>query len=397
MIQKGAKYNSSLLSLATVLFSINCIAQKSIKITVSNPSKFERQEVVSIQTKSITAFLKGKKADDIRVIANDSKLSQPLQWLDNDGDGTNDELLMYAKVPSTSSIVYTLEENNTIALAENKVATFSRFVPERTDDYTWENDKVAFRTYGPDAQKRTEEHRENGTLSSGIDLWLKRTDKLIIDSWYKGYLTNPMYYHSDRGEGYDPYHVGGSRGTGGTGIWEKDSLQVSKNFVTYKTITTGPLRTVFELTYNPYSSFGVTETKRISLDVGSNFSKFEIKYNSNKKLPNYTVGITLHDKKGETEVFKDHGFVLHHEQMDGVYLGEALVFQPKNVQDVIVNKSNTKDQSNLLVLTKPTGTITYFAGFAWAKAGQATNSQEWKALVQQQTEVLAHPLKVTIK
>ena len=31
---------------------------------------------------------------------------------------------------------------------------YSRFVPERTDDYTWENNKVAFRVYGPVAQKK---------------------------------------------------------------------------------------------------------------------------------------------------------------------------------------------------------------------------------------------------
>ena len=33
---------------------------------------------------------------------------------------------------------------------------FSRIVPERIDDYTWENDKVAFRTYGPAAQSLVE-------------------------------------------------------------------------------------------------------------------------------------------------------------------------------------------------------------------------------------------------
>lgn len=367
-------------------------AQKTLKVTVTNPSSFNRQEVVNIKISSIAKFLKGKQEKDIRIVSKKSNKPQILQWLDNEGDGQNDELLFYVNISSKSSEIFTLEENKSIAQPEISVTTYSRFVPERTDDYTWENDKVAFRTYGPDAQKRTEEHRENGTLSSGIDLWLKRTNKSIINSWYKGYEKDPMYYHKDRGEGYDPYHVGGSRGTGGTGIWENDSLLVSKNFVSYRKIAEGPLRTVFELMYNPYSSYNVIEKKRISLNLGSNFSRFEVSYQSNKVLPNYTVGISLHENKGNTEVFKDEGIFAHHETIDGVYLGEGIVVLPQYVQNAIVNKSKAKDQSNLLVLTKPTGKITYFAGFAWGTGGQASTSAEWIQILKKQAEIIAHPL-----
>jgi len=367
-------------------------AQKTLKVTVTNPSSFDRQEVVNIKMSSIAKFLKGKQEKDIRIVSKKSNTPQILQWLDNEGDGQNDELLFYVKISSKSSEIFTLEENKSIPQPEISVTTYSRFVPERTDDYTWENDKVAFRTYGPDAQKRTEEHRENGTLSSGIDLWLKRTNKSIINSWYKGYEKDPMYYHKDRGEGYDPYHVGGSRGTGGTGVWENDSLLVSKNFDGYRKIAEGPLRTVFELTYNPYSSYNVIEKKRISLDLGSNFSRFEVSYQSNKVLPNYTVGISLHENKGNAEIFKDEGIFAHHETIDGVYLGEGIVILPQHFQNAIVNKSKAKDQSNLLVLTKPTGKITYFAGFAWGKGGQASTSAEWIQILKKQAEIIAHPL-----
>jgi len=389
-------YCTSVLILTSILVSASLYSQKSLKIEVNNPSKFERQEVVAVKVKSIVKFLKGKKEADIRVVSQKLKTALPIQWLDLDLDGHADELLFYVKIPSSSSEQFTLEANSNIPQAVNLIETYSRFVPERTDDYAWENDKVAFRTYGPDAQKRAEEHRPNGTLTSGIDLWLKRTDKLIINKWYKGYETNPMFYHTDRGEGYDPYHVGASRGTGGSGIWEKDSLLVSKNFVTYKTITTGPLRTIFELTYNPYSSYGVKETKRISLDVGSNFSKFEINYASTTAVPNYTIGITLHENKGQTEVFKEQGIFIHNETIDGVYLGEGLVFSSKDIQDVIVNKSKVKEQSNLLVITKPTGKITYFAGFAWGKGGQATTAEEWLQIVKNQSEIVAKPLTVKV-
>ncbi|MXN90831.1 DUF4861 domain-containing protein [Flavobacterium sp. Sd200] len=372
-------------------------AQESISVTVKNNVGFDRNEVVALNSKSLSGFMKGKKEADIHIKNAITGQNEPLQWIDYDGDKKSDELLFMANVKAKGSAKYILVNIPGAPAAESKLTTYSRFVPERTDDYTWENDKVAFRTYGPDAQQRTEQKRENGTLSSGIDIWLKRTSKSVINEWYKGYLTDPMFYHKDRGEGYDPYHVGASRGTGGTGVWENDSLLVSKNFISYKTIATGPLRTVFELDYAPYSNYGVKETKRISLDLNTNFSKFEITYSSKKQLPNFATGITLHNNEGKAELFTEKGIVAHHEKIDGVYIGEGIVAVPGTIQKAFINKSKTKDQSNVIALLKPTGKAVYYAGFAWAKAGQATNETEWNALLKKQAEIVASPLVITVK
>ena len=372
-------------------------AQESLTVTVKNNLGIDRNEVVTLNSKDITGFLKGKDEKDIRVKNNATGKMEPLQWIDYDGDKNNDELLFMATVKSNSSAVYTLISDASVPVPVSQITTFSRFVPERTDDYTWENDKVAFRTYGPDAQIRTEQHRENGTLSSGIDIWLKRTPLPVINKWYKGYLTDPMFYHSDRGEGYDPYHVGASRGTGGTGIWEKDSLLVSKNFVTYKTIAVGPLRTVFELSYAPFSPYQIKETKRISLDLGSNFSKFEVTHSSAKQVPNYATGITLHQNEGEAEVLTKEGVFAYHEKIDGTYLGEGIVMQPNTIEKAFVNKSKTKDQSNLIIVTKSSPKLTYYAGFVWEKSGQGANKADWDALLKKQAQIIKSPLTVTVK
>ena len=61
---------------------------------------------------------------------------------------------------------------------------YSRIVPERIDDYAWENDKVAFRTYGPAAQKLVEQGKKGGIISSGIDCWLKKVNYPVINKWY---------------------------------------------------------------------------------------------------------------------------------------------------------------------------------------------------------------------
>jgi len=379
------------------LSALTSNAQESITITIKNRLGFNRTEVVGAANKDIARFLKGKKEADIRIKNTDTNTLEPLQWIDYDGDKKNDELLFVANVKANGTATYTLVNLSSTPVPKSKLTTYSRFVPERTDDYTWENDKVAFRTYGPDAQQRTEQKRENGTLSSGIDLWLKRTPEPIINKWYKGYLTDAMFYHKDRGEGYDPYHVGASRGTGGTGIWEKDSLLVSKNFISYKTIATGPLRTVFELTYAPFSPYEVKETKRISLDLGSNFSKFEVSHTSKKAVPSYATGITLHQNEGKPELLTKDGIFAYHETIDGAYLGEGVVAAPGIIKNAFVNKSKTKDQSNLIVVLKPEAEVTYYAGFVWEKSGQGTNNADWNAMLKKQAAIIASPLQVTIK
>ncbi|KPH11079.1 DUF4861 domain-containing protein [Chryseobacterium sp. ERMR1:04] len=389
------------ISLFGLMSAIGCIGANSLQaqnsIQIKNTLDFPRTEVVSIPVSNLQSFLNKNKESDLRIKDNGNKYL-PIQWIDNDGDGKSDELLFQANIEGNKTNSYTIVADAKTPVPESKLTTYSRLVPERVDDYAWENDKIAFRVYGPKGQKEALAGVNGSTLSSGVDIWLKRTDQPIINKWYKGYMTDPMYYHKDtRGEGYDPYHVGDSRGTGGTGIWKNDSLQVSQNFVTSKTIATGPLRTVFELTYNPWSEYGIKETKRISLDLGSNFSKFESTFEAEKQVPNYTIGVTLHKNEGEAKLNDKSGYYLHWEKIDDAFVGEGIVVDPKIVEKSIAFTSKTPDQSNLLVVTKPQRKLVYYAGFAWQKSGQVQTQKDWEALLQKQSKIIANPLLIKIK
>lgn len=389
------------ISLFGLMSAIGCIGANSLhaqnSIQIKNTLDFPRTEVVSIPVSNLQSFLNKNKESDLRIKDNGNKYL-PIQWIDNDGDGKSDELLFQANIEGNKTNSYTIVADAKTPVPESKLTTYSRLVPERVDDYAWENDKIAFRVYGPKGQKEALAGVNGSTLSSGVDIWLKRTDQPIINKWYKGYMTDPMYYHKDtRGEGYDPYHVGNSRGTGGTGIWKNDSLQVSQNFVTSKTIAEGPLRTVFELTYNPWSEYGVKETKRISLDLGSNFSKFESTFKAEKQVPNYTIGVTLHKNEGEAKLNDKSGYYLHWEKIDDAFVGEGIVVDPKIVEKSIAFTSKTPDQSNLLVITKPQQKLVYYVGFAWQKSGQVQTQKDWEALLQKQSKIIANPLLIKIK
>lgn len=366
---------------------------KSRSLSVENTLDFPRREVLSISYEHLVDLLQNSPKEHFHIVSSKKEVLRT-QWLDLDGNGIPEELLFLAEVPAKSKQDYRLVIDSTLTEPESNVMAYSRFVPERTDDYTWENDQVAFRTYGPTGQQEAIAGVPGSTLSSGIDLWLKRTDTSIINKWYSEHLKNPGYYHIDHGEGYDPYHVGGSRGTGGSGIWAHDSLYVSENYVSHKTLASGPLRTTFELTYNPWSPYQMKETKRISLDLGSHFSKFEIRATAIDSIPNYTVGISLHENQGKSYINTDTGCFSHWEIIDNAYVGEGIIVEPTHIDTAFTRKSTVVDQSNLLVLIKPQNTITYYAGFAWEKSGDVKTFSDWNTLMEKQVLILKNPLKI---
>ncbi|MCY4216830.1 MAG: DUF4861 family protein [Flavobacteriaceae bacterium] len=390
---------SPILVLVIFIFSCrNFDNHHQITFEITNSLDFERSEIVGISIDKLSSILEETSHENIRIKKTDSDVYLVTQWIDNDGDQLDDEILFPAHLEPNQKKNFQIIIDSLGQKPVNNVVAYSRFVPERTDDYTWENDKVAFRTYGPEAQKRAEENQPGGTLSSGIDLWLKRVEYSVIDQWYANNLKSPGYYHTDHGEGYDPYHVGISRGTGGTGIWKEDSLITSKNFSSYKTIATGPLRTVFELYYAPWGPYHIEEKKRITLDLGSNFSKFENSLDAKTPINNYAIGITLHDNKGEIVTNQESGWFLHWEPIDETHVGQGIVMNSQHIQDVVESRTDIPDQSHLLVLTNPNlQKITFYAGFAWTKSGQVSNQADWEELVRQKVKKINEPLEIVFQ
>lgn len=384
------------------LLSISSFGQpaNSVTITVENPLNTDRKsEVVSIPVNKVSSVVSKFGPENVLVIDAPSGVYMTSQIVDNDADGKVDEILFVTDInANTKKKFYVAALKNGKELQQvARITTFSRFVPERIDDYAWENDRVAFRTYGPVAQKLTEEGKPGGTLTSGMDCWLKRVDYPVIDKWYKGHVEKAGYYHIDHGEGYDPYHVGNSRGCGGIGIWDNNKLYISKNFVTYKTIAVGPVRTIFELTYAPWDANGktITEKKRISLDLGSNLTRYEVTLNSDKPLADFTIGITLHEKKGDVKLNPAEGWFRYYETIDSSDLGTGIVIAPSAVKDSKDYRVDEKEASHIFVTSKlEQNKGVYYAGFAWKKSGQIKSVADWDAYLTEFAKKLAAPLKV---
>lgn len=365
------------------------------KIVVENTMAIDR----SLETVSLP--IKALKNDSVsaHVTLKEVESGEPVttQEIDTDGDGIVDTVLFQPEVAANGTKVY--EVDFTPSLSESNVdpACYSRFVPERTDDYAWENNRVAFRTYGPTAQQMKEAGVKGGTLSSGIDAWLKRVDYPIINKWYKKELETDGSYHKDDGEGLDNFHVGISRGVGGIAKKIDTVYHISKNFISWKTLSTGPLRTSFVLTYADWDAAGnhITEQKKISLDYGSNLSKFEITL---KGTDTISAGLTLHEKDGEISIAQEKGWISYWEPHEDSELGTAIVVPENALVGYEHYETDRKDESNLYAHLKVEDhKIVYYAGFGWKKSGQYTDKAAWNAYLDDFAERLKNPLQVTVK
>ena len=390
------KFTNGILALMLITM-LSSFSQKNKIITISNSLNTDREfETVEISKTSL-----GLKASDkleyyrVKELGTSTYLIS--QCVDENGDGINDVLLFQPKIKALATKKYEIVLIDLDIIKEPTIFCYSRFVPERIDDYAWENNKVAFRTYGPVAQKMTEDKVKGGTLTSGIDAWLKRVEYPVLNKWYEKYTTGTGTYHKDTGEGLDNFHVGDSRGIGGVAVKVDSMYYYSKNFISWKTITTGPLRTSFVLTYADWDAAGnkITEVKHISLDYGSFLSKFEIAVSGTNSI---STGITLHNNDGKTEGNLKEGWIDYWQPIDDSELGTGIVF-PKNTaisfEKYVVSK---KDLCNLYVNLKVTNNkVVYYTGFGWKKQGEFTTKEAWEKYLGQYATKINNPLVVKIK
>ncbi|MCX6896881.1 MAG: DUF4861 family protein, partial [Verrucomicrobia bacterium] len=273
----------------------------------------------------------------------------------------------------------TAPENSTAANPASPApapATWCRFVPERMDDFAWENDLVAFRAYGP-AIKASKEGED-----SGIDCWFKRVKYPIIDKWYAG-EPKGISYHKEHGEGGDAYHVGGSRGCGGLGIWADGKIITAGPYKEWKIISRTPEKSVFELTYE-YDLAGrkIGERKRITIGLGRRLFRAESTFTENGRpaVLDIAIGIATHDGRATPTFNAAQGWMSCWEKIEGHGVGCGVVIAPARVREMRELKSPTRDASHALLLTRTdaAGAVVYFAGFGWEKAGEITTPAVWE-------------------
>jgi len=313
-----------------------------------------------------------------------------------------------SQTPQALIFQVTLAANESANLLVKEIApkhepvykTFGRYVPERLDDFAWENDRVAFRMSGPALAGTS-------PTSNGVDIWMKKTEKLIVDQFYDDELNNNKPYYVDHGEGLDCYRLGSTLGAGGISPFVNDSLWIGKNWITQKVLDNGPLRVAFMLTYNNLTVGNETYSKEIviSLDAGSQFNKGVVSFDG--AFNDIMVAAAIR----HPEIFGTFaGTTDYRENLNAGYIAlsetatssvNAVPAGRTYVATVIPDGKMTEfryQQGHLLSIApyKKGEKFTYYFGGGWNQWGFPTD-EAWFNYVAGFAEKLKNPLKVTVK
>lgn len=406
------KANSILaLAVCALLMPLKSFAQE-VTITVTNDEKCQRQEVVEVDADAV--FQKLGLAKDGKFIVKNALGQEVGYQLTYDG-----KLLIDASVRPCGSAVFTVKPGIPQPM---KVFVTGKQYPERVDDIAWENDRTAYRVYGPALQR-------SGERAFGVDVWLKNTPDLEVSKRYATELGNHSQiealkaagktdeafqveiattYHFDHGYGLDCYKVGPSLGCGAPALMDGKELILPYCYASYKILDNGPLRFTVELTYNPTEIKGdknVVEHRIISLDKGSNFNKAIVWYDGLSKARDVAAGVVVHAEDTESVVLGKN-FVQYADPTDNPSKQNFQIFVatlfPEG--DVTTTKLMSKKPANgiaghavgVLKNYKSGNRFTYYFGSAWSKNDVRTQ-REWQLRIDEFLEALATPLHVNVK
>lgn len=179
---------------------------------------------------------------------------------------------------------------------EQKV--MARAVPERSDDFVFENNLIAGRFYG--------KALEGNPTSPGIDIWVKLPGALVANDWYAE-ATKPggdhNYYHKDHG-GKDCYKVAVSLGGGGSVPFIDSTLcYPATNYRSSEILSESPSEVSFVLHYPEWQAgdMKVSLDKKVTVFADCYFCKVEDTYTFDADSLTIAAGIFRHKKQQTIE------------------------------------------------------------------------------------------------
>ena len=380
---------------------------KSMTVTVSNPTAHDRCDVVELSADAVFSALGIAGGRQFLVLDGDN-VERPYQ-LTHDG-----KVLFQAFVAPMKTATFTLKRGEPRAA---RLDCNGRIYPDREDDLTWENDKCAWRMYGPKMHNKG---------VSGFDTFAKNVTYPVQDALYHSELTSyavnarlkkvgrgsewaqlhrDVYtYHRDRGQGMDAYTVGTTLGAGAPALMDGGNLIMPDVYEKAEIIENGPLR--FCVRLQMYEQNGIRETRTFTQDKGTHLARVEVAYSGAAAGTPVASGIVVHKSQPTAyAINKKASYIAYSDALDtpqgqngqlfiGCYYPEkmkALKYQP-------LPEEKAGGIGHVLGITtlaadKP---FTYYTGSAWSKYDVPTMAV-WEQLLQHYADNIKNPLKVEIR
>lgn len=383
-------------------------------VTVTNDLSFDRAEMVEVPISEVAK--KVQLIDEEQYIVLDAEGNQVAYQITYD-----DNLLFPVNVKAGDKAVYTVAVGEPI---EAEPLVYGRHYPERVDDIAWENDRTAYRAYGPALQAK-------GERAFGYDAWVKRVPGLVVEQRYANELNpdtqaeiarlrkerkydeaNELYhsvsYHVDHGNGLDCYKVGPTLGCGTAALMQGDAILYPYCWKEYEILENGPLRFTVKLTYNPLvvGKDTVIETRTISLAQGSQLNKTVVSYAGLTKAAPVATGLVIHPENPTAYVLEgDKGYIAYADLTDNVNNGNGIIYvgavMPAKVQEAKAQMFSDKEakergaSGHVLAISnyKPETEYTYYWGSGWSKYG-FDSMEAWTTYLDRYAQSVRKPLKV---
>jgi len=363
-----------------------------LELRVTNTLDLARHdEVLSLPLAEVLQRRPQWRSRELAVRVAGTPALLPVQRYASDGGGTPDRLLVLLDIaPQTSEALQVFPVPAGAKAAPNPL--YARLVPERDDDFAWENEQVTYRIYGKALEA-------TGQVFPGIDVWSKRPPRHVIDAWYRRdaeglRLGDPkLSYHIDHGDGLDSYAVGRTPGDGGTAAWLDGKPVYSRNAARVRITAMGPVRLRFEVDYAPWRVGRATvgEHKVITLDAGAHL---------NRQAATYRI-------EGARRLTVAAG-VATHAGAEVVHEGAARIA----VWDTSQKPSAGRIATGLLLAPRETaryavaggaawalfdvadgGTVRFASGAGWSK-GDMPDFKRWRRYLRDAQLRWSHPLRV---
>lgn len=420
---------------------LNVVKYFVLTFTIFNPCSLYAADRVTIMVANSLPTPRSTELAEVDASLIHARLDGITTFFITDADGKevpsqityDGKLIFPVGVPAKGKSIYYAQKGQP-SVYEPKV--FGRQFPERVDDMAWENDKVAFRCYGPALQR-------SGERAWGYDVWNKRTSRLIVEARYaseldpdmqraiqklrnigQGNLADDLYnaisYHVDHGDGMDCYKVGSTLGCGTAALYVNERIKYPRCYTTYEILDRGPLRFTVKLAYGTENIDGmaVFETRIISLDAGSHLNKAVISYSGLKQETPLAVGIVVHNENPNAYVQNNTGGYMCYEDLGDpnqykekyrakqnadfghIYVGTVF---PQTTKEMKYQSENGLPGAygHILAISSVNNAspFTYYFGSAWDRNEETGifSLTDWEAYLSNFVRQVRNPLKVTIK
>lgn len=368
------------------------VGELPLVVSVHNPLAVVRMdEVLSLPLAEVARRRPAWQARELAVRVAGTIRWLPVQRYASAGAGQPDQLLVLLDVASRASArLEILPAPATLPKAANPL--HARLVPERDDDFAWENQQVAYRIYGSALEK-------TGQVFPGIDVWSKRPPHHVIDAWYRrdaeAQLRHDpaLSYHVDAGDGLDSYEVGTTPGDGGTAGWLDGAPVTSRNASKVRITALGPVRLRFEVDYPAWrvGNALLHQHKVITLDAGSHLNRQVVTWRVDG-APRATVaaGVAVH--AGADLVHEGAAYIAvwdTPQKQSAGRIATALLPAPGEA----ARYAGTHDAAWALFDVADGGSIRFASGAGWSQ-GDMPDFSAWQAYLRDYSMRWSHPLQV---